>query len=138
MNDDLPSKTSGQTNDNEAEANQGLDQLQLQIAELRASYSGPLPPSAAFRSYEEVMPGAAKDIMEMAQQEQKHRMNWEITYLNAEIANQQHGQMFGLLAAVLCIGGTVFLGYVGEVWPAVVLAGASMIGVVRAFIGRNK
>ena len=65
-------------------------------------------------------------------------MNWEITYLNAEIANQQHGQMFGLLAAVLCIGGTVFLGYVGEVWPAVVLAGASMIGVVRAFIGRNK
>ena len=138
MNDDLPSKTSVQTDNNEAEASQGLDQLQLQIAELRASYSGPLPPPAAFSSYEEVMPGAAKNIMEMAQQEQKHRMNWETTYLNAEIGNQQQGQIFGFLAAVLCIGGTVFLGYVGEVWPAVVLAGASMIGVVRAFIGRNK
>ena len=62
MNDDLPSKTSGQTDDNEAEANQGLDQLQLQIAELRASYSGPLPPPVAFRSYEEVMPGTAKPM----------------------------------------------------------------------------
>ena len=89
MNDDLPSKTSVQTDNNEAEASQGLDPLQLQIAELRASYSGPLPPPAAFRSYEEVMPGAAKDIMEMAQQEQKHRRNWEMTYLNAEIKNQQ-------------------------------------------------
>ena len=138
MNDDLPSKTSVPTDNNEAEASQGPDPLQLQFAKLRASYSGPLPPPAAFRSYEEVMPGAAKDIMEMAQQEQKHRMNWEMTYLNAEIGNQQQGQMFGLLAAVLCISGTVFLGYVGEVWPAVVLAGASMIGVVRAFIGRNK
>ena len=70
--------------------------------------------------------------MEMAQQEQKHRMNWEMTYLNAEIKNQQQGQVFGLLAAILCIGGAMLLGYVGEVWPAVVLAGASMIGVVRA------
>ena len=138
MSDDLSSKTSVPTDNNEAESSQELDQLQLQIAELRASYSGPLPPPAAFRSYEEVMPGAAKDIMEMAQQEQKHRMNWEMTYLNAEIGNQQQGQVFGLLAAVLCIGGAILLGYVGEVWPAVVLAGASMIGVVRAFIGRNK
>ena len=62
MNDDLSSETSVSTENNEAEANQGLDPLQLQIAELRASYSGPLPPPAAFRSYEEVLPGAAKDI----------------------------------------------------------------------------
>ena len=138
MSDDLSSKTSVPTENNEAESSQQLDQLQLQIAELRASYSGPLPPPAAFRSYEEVMPGAAKNIMEMAQQEQKHRMNWETTYLNAEIKNEKQGQVFGFMVAALCISGAMLLGYVGEVLPAVVLAGASMTGVVRAFIGRNK
>ena len=62
MSDDLSSKTSVPTDNNEAESSQELDQLQLQIAELRASNSGPLPPPAAFRSYEEVMPGAAKPM----------------------------------------------------------------------------
>ena len=74
----------------------------------------------------------------MAQQEQKHRMNWETTNLNAEFKIQQLGQVFGFMVAALCISGAMLLGYVGEVWPAVVLAGASMTGVVRAFIGRDK
>ena len=37
-----------------------------------ASFSGPLPPPAMFRGYEEVLPGAANRILKLTEDEAQH------------------------------------------------------------------
>lgn len=37
------------------------------------SFYGPLPPSAMYREYEDVLPGSANRLMELTENQQKHR-----------------------------------------------------------------
>ena len=44
----------------------------MQVEVSRSSFSGPLPPPDLFRQYEEVSPGAGKEIVEMAKVQRTH------------------------------------------------------------------
>ena len=57
-----------------------------------ASFSGPLPPSAMYREYEEVMPGSANRLMELTENQQEHRHKWESDALGASISDNKRGQ----------------------------------------------
>ena len=52
--------------------------LVAQVIEVAESFSGPLPIPQHFREYEEISPGAAKLIIDMARNEQIHRHQVEI------------------------------------------------------------
>ena len=48
-----------------------------------ALFSGPLPPPGMYREYEEVLPGSANRLMELTEDQQKHRHKWESDALDA-------------------------------------------------------
>ncbi len=99
-----------------------------------ASFSGPLPPPSLFGGYERALPGSAERILRMAEKEQAHRIDWETKALAGDIRQDQYGQWFGLVIAVLCIGGAVYLAMNGQTTVAGILAGTSALGLAGRFI----
>jgi len=51
-----------------------------------AHWSGPLPPPATLKQFDEVIPGGAERILRMAEAEQAHRHLTDITALKADAA----------------------------------------------------
>lgn len=62
-----------------------------------------LPPPEVLEAYEKISPGATKQLMVMAQIEQKHRHAWEDAYLIRQTKSYRMGQLFGFIAALVII-----------------------------------
>lgn len=86
----------------EQEALEGLPAEQRRLVErLLLSYSGPLPPPHMLERYERLLPGAAARIFDMAENEQKHRHNWDTSSLQASVSSEKRGQYLGAATLVL-------------------------------------
>ena len=112
--------------------------IESEESEESESFFGPLPPASMFGEYDRVVPGSAERILRMAEREQAHRIDWETKALAGEIRQEQHGQWFGLLIAVLCICGAVYLAVNGQAVIAGILAGTTALGLVGRFIQSPK
>ena len=112
------------------------DEVRGVVAEA-AAFSGPLPPPTMFGQYDQVLLGGAGRIMQMAESEQSHRIDWENKCLEISGGEVARGQWMGFAVSILCIGGTIWLAHVGHEWPAVVLGGASAANLVGRFLGQR-
>lgn len=101
-------------------------------------HQGPLPSVSDFKGYDEICPGAARDILDMSKYALAHRVKIETTTL--------HGDIFlhsiGVLATILIIGGVLFtavyLAVNGHDWVAgIALSGADIVGIIEALL-KNK
>jgi uncharacterized membrane protein len=98
-------------------------------------WSGPLPPPAALREFEQILPGAAKAILDMAQAEQEHRHQQDDTATAAARSEVSRGQWLGFTITIASIVGAGYLGAVGAPWPAIVaLVGVPLMAAIRAVI----
>ena len=95
-----------------------------------ASFSGPLPPPSMFRSYEEILPGAAERILTIVEQEQRHRMGWEEHALKASTYETRRAQWMGTTLAAICIAASVFLAIYGQPAVASIVGGVTALGVL--------
>lgn len=66
-------------------------------------YSGPIPPASELTKYESVLPGAADRILGMAEKQAQHRHKMEDKMLDASIAAERAGQIFGFAIFGLAI-----------------------------------
>ncbi|MGI4792890.1 MAG: DUF2335 domain-containing protein [Janthinobacterium lividum] len=105
-------------------------QVALQVVSAIQMHVGPLPPPETLNGYDLVLPGAAREIMDMALREQAHRHTME------KSANIYPfiGLVFGLIAFLCCIAGAVFLALNNQVIVAGLLVGAPLIGAVGWFV----
>ena len=91
---------------------------------------GPLPPPEVLHRYEEIVPGAANRILEMAENQSKHRMQLE--------KNDSRRSFFGLAAGFFLslgmIGGAIYLIVKGEAWAAVSLIGINVAALAGVFV----
>jgi len=126
------------------------------VQQVSQSFQGPMPPPALLGQYEQIVPGAAERILQIAEAEVRHRHAQEDAATNAnidaqrkqlEIARQQTsasyvsdliGQVFGTLISAFCIGGAVYLALYGPAWVAVTLAGLPLAGIIRALRDKPK
>jgi uncharacterized membrane protein len=69
------------------------------------THTGPLPHPRILSLYQEVIPGAAREILDMAREEQRHRHRME----NRETAYPYVGMGLGGLCLLSCIVGAVFV-----------------------------
>jgi len=71
------------------------------------SYEGPLPPSAEFGRYNEILPGAAERILAMAEREQEARLAAQKAVIDKEYRLRRHGQIYALIitAAFMFLAG---------------------------------
>lgn len=93
-----------------------------------ASFKGPLPPPILFEHYNRVLPGSAERILQLTENEQSHRQQWETSVLDAQRSDIRRGQWMGfglgicgIVAALVC----AFLDrpYIGVASLATVVAG---------------
>jgi uncharacterized membrane protein len=68
-------------------------------------HQGPLPPPEVLAGYDRVLPGLAKEIVDMAKQEQKHRHRINLLHWGTNSS----GQIFGFFLGLLGIGGAIYL-----------------------------
>ncbi len=114
---------------------QGADAGQmLDIALVEAVWNGPLPPPNVLRSYEEIVPGSAQRIMEMAEKEQEHSRNMVSTVIVGDSRRAYLGLIAGFIISVLGIGGGIYLIATGHDWAGLSLAGINLTGLVGVFV----
>lgn len=72
-------------------------------ATIESSFTGPLPPAETYAQYENAYPGTAGRILDMADAEQKHRIDWENKSLEYAAKAERRGQWmaFSLALGVL-------------------------------------
>ena len=70
------------------------------------AFSGPLPRPADFREYEDIMPGAANRIMELAEREAAHRHATD----NFRLKTESRDSLLGIISAAVLCSGTISAG----------------------------
>lgn len=100
--------------------------------------SGPLPPPALLNQYDQIVPGSAERILQMAEREQAHRIAVESSVLGEEAAQIKYGRRYAFAVVVLVLGVVVFAILKGAFVVAGVLGGTTIVGLVAAFIAGRK
>jgi|SRR5271154_3497962 len=96
------------------------------------SFSGPLPPPEVLEKYNQAMPGLAERIINMAEQQARHRQEIEKTVINSNAFVQKVGPFLGFIVAMTAVVGGVLLvlkGKDGYGLAAIITALASLAGV---------
>ena len=68
------------------------------------SVSDILPSSEILEKFEDASPGSVAELISMAQQEQKHRHDWQGQYLKSHNLSTRIGQVFGLIYNLALLG----------------------------------
>lgn len=102
--------------------------------QVKAEFSGPLPPADELEKYERISPGAAERIFAMAETQGHHRRELEKSLVDNEYKEASKGQICAAtLGALAIISGTI-AGILGAQWTGSMIGGLGMVGLVYAFI----
>lgn len=97
-------------------------------------YRGPIPPPEYLEAYEKIVPGSAKEILDMARKQQEHRMSCERIIIDHDIRVENRGQWMGLGLGGLCIAGSFFTACLGYTSLASLFAVPALLGVISVFV----
>ncbi len=112
----------------------------------QVAFTGPLPHPSSLKEYDNVLPGLAERIVTMAEAEARHRhdMDKEAARQNEliitkDFSERRIGQFMGLGIAAIAIGAAIFAIAHGAEKAAMVIGGATVVGLATVFvIGRIK
>lgn len=135
-------------------AQQPTPQPQTRVSVVSQKFEGPIPPPDVLQRYDELMPGAASIIIEMAQNQAAHRQLLELEAQRADIAardkqldiegsrisgillNERLGVFLGWTVAAGCTSAAAWSMWVDKPWPITALflslPVASIINAIRA------
>ncbi len=110
--------------------------------EISASrFAGPLPPPEALAGYEEVCPGAALRIIQMAEEEGRSRRALEAKAVDAQVEGMRRqffearlGQVFAFLIATLFLGCGTYVATLGQPWAGALFGGIGLGSIVTTFV----
>jgi uncharacterized membrane protein len=97
-------------------------------------WQGPLPPPEALARYNEISPGLAEKIVDMAKQQQTHRFGLENRTVDSQHSQSTRGQYFALILGLAAIGAATYLGLTDHPVVAGIIAGPTIIGFAAMFI----
>jgi len=115
-------------------------------------YQGPNPPPDILKGLDDLVPGTAAKLIQLALEESAHRRTLEIKVADANISAQQKqteinlkqtkavftsdllGQIFGFLVCITSIGLSGYLGYKDHEALAFAIAAIPTAAIIKAFI----
>ena len=103
-------------------------------SQVKAEFSGPLPPPDALEKYESVSPGAAERIIAMAETQSSHRHELEKSLVDSEYKQASKGQICAATLGALAIISGAIAGILGAQWTGSVMGGLVVVGLVYALI----
>lgn len=104
------------------------------ITQITKTHSGPLPDPQDLEHYDKVIPNGAERIMAMAEKEQSFRHTYSDKIAKRQLNQISRGQWFGLLIAIIGIGGGIFLSYLGKETTGLTTIIVSMASLVGVFV----
>ena len=102
--------------------------------QVKAEFSGPLPPPDVLEKYERVSPGAAERIIAMVETQNSHRHELEKSLVNNGCKQASKGQNCAVTLGALAIIFGAIAGVSGAQWTGSVIGGLVVVGLVSAFI----
>lgn len=99
-----------------------------------ASYSGPIPPPAFLREYDEIVPGSAERLLAMAEHQTNHRIRLESKAMNNGITRSWGGLIAGFVIAMTALGGGIFLAHEGHDWAGATIGTVGLASLVGVFV----
>lgn len=100
-----------------------------------SAYSGPVPPPRLAREWEELVPGAAKEILHCATSQVAHRIEIEKIAVRAGAENERLAIRTAFGIGIASIAGAVLLGLQGNTAAAIGVVGVQSVGLAIATIG---
>lgn len=105
--------------------------------------SGPLPHPSIVKGYEDVLPGAAERVFQMAEKERDHRHDIDKQLVDSETRSRSTGQWMGFALAVIALCASVYLGVngypkTGGVIGVAALGGAFSSPLIQLLFSRDK
>lgn len=126
---------------------------QHQIAGIKTtSYQGPIPHPDILKGFDALVPGTAKELIDLAKSESVHRRDLESKALEAnifaqkkqlEIAEYQNkvvfrtdisGQTLGAITSIICVAASTYLVVSGHERAAMILASIPISAIVKSFM----
>jgi uncharacterized membrane protein len=101
---------------------------------LSTSYSGPVPPPAVLKQYNDLVPGSAARILDQAEKQTAHRIELEKLVTTSDIWRANWGLAAGFTVAMTAIVGGIALAFFGHEVSGGAIAGVAGAGLVSAFI----
>ena len=102
-------------------------------------FSGPIPPPSLFRQYDQIVPGAAERLLQMAEKQSAHRIELEHSVVASDIRKSERGQRFGFCIALFGLVCAFILGLVGRELVAGVIGGGTLVSLASVFVyGRRQ
>jgi uncharacterized membrane protein len=99
-----------------------------------ASFAGPLPPPEMLRAYEEICPGAASRIIQLAENEQTHRHFWENGALWNDVYVQSGGLTLGFILAVFFVIAAIYAAQQNMPKISYILLGTTFVSTIPTFV----
>lgn len=113
---------------NSAQQHALVQQMELE------SFSGPLPPPQVLQEYENILPGLADRIVRMTEIQSAHRQDLERYITRSDSRRANAGLICAVLIAVMGLVGSYLLITGGYSFEGTGLGGATLVGLVVAFI----
>lgn len=101
---------------------------------LSRHYQGPLPPPEMMLRYEEIAPGAARIILEMAQSQSNHRQGLEDQVVKGNLASERRGQWQAFVVSLAVIGLGGYMVRCGQTLFGLWLAVGTVASLAGVFI----
>lgn len=109
--------------------------IQSLIKVERNSYSGPIPPPALLKGYEDILPGSADRILKMAEKQSDHRREIEKIAVESGARDSRLGIICGTIVCItVCITGIVLSLLTESAALGAFLSLSSLASLVGVFI----
>jgi uncharacterized membrane protein len=99
-----------------------------------SQYSGPIPSPEALARYNEIVPGAAAQLIEWANRQATHRQSLEDFAVRHEAKRSWWGLAAGFAIAISAVAGGVLCILNGHDVAGASLVGTSLVGIVTTFV----
>jgi uncharacterized membrane protein len=110
----------------------------IQHVEHAELHSGPLPSADMLRKYNEVLPGAAERIFNMAERQSEHRMVLERTVVVGDTKRADKGLLIGAAVAFVVLVGAITCILMGHDVAGGVIAAIDIGSIVYVFVHTNR
>jgi uncharacterized membrane protein len=100
-------------------------------------WSGPMPDPATLRGYEEVLPGAAERILQMAEVAAKGHHEINLKLAEAEISSARVGRNLAFLLALVALVAAIGFFAVGNLVAGGLLLSTPVVLMIQAMVSSN-
>lgn len=113
-------------------------QVLLETRQISVSWKGPVPPPEVMSQYEDLAPGSAKQMLDMAHAQQQHRMDMEKMVVSGNNRRAERGQVMAFSVVLLAFGFAGWMVFLGQALAGSTALFAAIASLAVVFIrGRS-